>query len=284
MSLFYVNGHYVPRAHAMLPVEDRATQFGDSVYEVIALQEGGLIDAEPHFARLERSLAELSIPLPMPIAALKLICREVIRRNRRRDGGLYIQITRGVAPRLHAFPADITPSVVVCVLNARWPSDAVVAKGVGARILPDIRWGRRDIKTTGLLPNVLGKQAALDSGAKEAIFVEPDGTVTEGSATNLFIITAEGELWTHPTDTHILCGVTRNVILALAKAQGIPVREQRFTREALMAAREVFVSGTVSRLTPIVRLDDTPVGNGLPGEITLSLWRALTAHCEAQVA
>ena len=272
----YVNGRYVPHADAVVHVEDRGFQFADGVYEVWAVLGGRLADAEGHFARLQRSLGELRITAPRSRAALLAVLRETVRRNRVRDGIVYLQVTRGTAPRDHAFPADTTPpSVVVTAKSldlARIETSA--RKGVAVVTRPDERWARCDIKTVALLPNALAKQAAREAGAYEAWLVDAEGRVTEGASTNAWIVDAAGRLRTRDTSANILRGITRANLIELAREHQIGVDERAFTVEEAKGAREAFITAASAFLTPVVRIDGAAIGDGRPGPVALRL-RAL---------
>ncbi len=267
----YVNGRYLPHRDAAVHIEDRGYQFSDGIYEVIGVTGGRILDEEPHLDRLDRSLGALSIRWPMSRRALKLILREVLRRNYVRDGIVYIQMNRGVAPRDHAFPKNAAPSVVITARRARAANPDAQRKGVAVITIPDIRWQRCDIKTIGLLPNVLGKQQALESGAFEAWMADSDGFVTEGTATNAWIVTADGQLVTRPTDRTILSGVTRASLAAIVRLSGIKLSERPFTVEEAKRAREAFITSTTSYVTPVVSIDGSVVGDGTPGPVTRKL-------------
>jgi len=264
----YVNGRYVPHADAAVHVEDRGYQFADGVYEVCAIVDGLLIDETLHLDRLDRSLDELRIESPMGRSALKVVMREVVRRNRIRNGLVYMQVTRGVARRDHPFPKGIKPALVVTA-RAIAPEkiEANNSNGVAVATVPDIRWGRCDIKSVSLLPNVLAKQAAREAGAYEAWLVDKDGFVTEGSSTNAWIVDADGNLVTRDVTNSILRGVTRTSLFTVAKAAGIPIVERRFTVDEAKRAREAFISSATGYATPVVRIDDTVIGNGQPGSL-----------------
>jgi D-alanine transaminase len=266
----YVNGQYVPHQRASVHVEDRGYQFADGVYEVIAVKDGHLIDLDPHFDRLKRSLGELDIDAPMSRQALTFILKEVVRRNRVRNGIVYLQITRGVAPRDHQFPVDPSAAVVVTARNAA-PKAAQREAGIGVITTPDIRWKRCDIKTVSLLPNVLAKQKAVEAGAYEAWQIDEEGNVTEGSATNAWIVTKDGEIVTRHTDDAILSGVTRLAVLELAKRDGIALIERPFSLEEAKAAKEAFLTSTTSNVMPVIEIDGSPIGNGHPGTVTRAL-------------
>lgn len=278
----YVNGRYILHAEAAVHIEDRGYQFADGVYEVCGIREGKLMDERLHLERLERSLNELRIEAPMSLAALRLVIREVVRRNHVLDGLVYLQVTRGVAPRDHPFPATpVPPSIVITAkrFNAARIA-AAVEKGVAVVTMPDIRWARRDIKSVSLLPNILAKQAARETGAYEAWLVDPDGFVTEGSSTNAWIVDGEGRLVTRPASADILNGVTRLVLIKAARAEGIEVVERAFTPEEAKAAREAFISASSAILIPVTQIDGEPVGNAAPGSLSLRLREAYLKHCE----
>lgn len=275
----YVNGRFVPHGDATVHIEDRGYQFADGVYEVCAIRDGVLLDEEAHWRRLWRSLGELAIARPVTPAALKLIARELVRRNKVRDGLLYLQITRGVAPRDHVFPAGVRPSIVMTV---KWhdsaKNDARAAAGVAVKSFPDLRWKRCDIKTVALLPNILAKQAAKAAGAHEALLVDEDGFVTEGASSNLWIVTPERKLVTRQLDSAILAGVTRGAVMTLAKAQNVSLEERAFTLEEAKRAHEAFLTNASALVTPIVEIDGAPVGNGHPGEVARALRAAYLAR------
>lgn len=267
----YVNGTYVDHRDAVVHVEDRGYQFADGVYEVIHLFRGRLIDEEPHLDRLARSLNELEMDWPMNRSALRVAMREVVRRNRFATGLLYIQVTRGVAPRDHKFPTGIRPSIVMTVRPIPEFSGEMRDHGVGVITIEDIRWARRDIKSISLLPNVLGKQAAAAAQVYEAWMYDDDGFITEGTSSNAWIITAEGRLVTRPAGHDILRGITRQEILELARELEIPFEERKFTREEAYDAREAFLSNSSHFVTPVTRIDDRVIANGEPGSLSTAL-------------
>ncbi len=277
----YVNGLYLDHHRAAVHVEDRGYQFADGVYEVMAVNGGNLVDRGRHLDRLERSLAALRIPLPMSRPALTIVMNQVLRRNRLKDGMLYIQITRGVAPREHVFPGHAQPSMVITARRLGRGNDALAEAGVGVVTTPDIRWKRCDIKSVSLLPNVLGKQMARDAGAFEAWFLDPDGVITEGASTNAWIIDGGGRLITHPADHGILEGVTRRAILDLARSRGLEVEECAFTRDQALKAREAFLTSTTTFVLPVVRIDGQAIGDGRPGRFSRELRQAYIAHMAA---
>jgi D-alanine transaminase len=278
----YVNGRYVPHREASVHVEDRGYQFADGVYEVCEVRGGKLVDERRHMDRLERSLKELRIAMPMPRNALGMVLRETVSRNRVRDGIVYLQITRGVARRDHAFPAAGTlPSIVVTAKNYDLEkNELAAADGVPVISVPDNRWERVDIKSVGLLPNVLAKQAAREAGAKEAWFVDGKGFVTEGSSTNAWIVTRDGAVVTRQADVGILRGITRTVVLEVIAEHGLKLEERPFTMEEAYAAREAFITSATQFVTPVVRIDGKPVGNGAPGLIASALRRDYHGHAE----
>lgn len=269
----YVNGRYVPQAQAMVPIEDRGYQLGDGIYEVCEVRNGALIDEARHLARLDRSLAEIRMDAPLAPGALSFVLREILARNQVSNGYVYIQVTRGVAPRDHAFPVPaVRPSLVVTA-KAIDPAKgaALAAAGIKVISLPDIRWKRPDIKTIDLLPNVLARQAAKERGAYEAWLVDENGMVTEGAASNAWIVTPDKTIVTHHVDRSILRGVTRTTLLELLAAKGFGVEERRFSLNEAKRAQEAFITGATTLIMPVVAIDDTPVGNGKPGALATSL-------------
>lgn len=269
----YVNGRYLPHRDASVHVEDRGYQFADGVYEVCEVLGGRLVDERRHLDRLDRSLRELSIAAPMPRPALAAVLKEVVRRNGVRDGMVYLQVTRGVARRDHAFPApDTVPSVVVTARRTdREALEALARKGVAVITVPENRWPRVDIKSVSLLPNVLAKQMAKEAGAREAWFVDADGYVTEGASTNAWIVTAERTIVTRPADHGILRGITRTVAFEVAADLGYTVEERAFTVAEAHAAEEAFISAATTVIMPVVAIDGTPVGAGVPGPVAMAL-------------
>ena len=261
----YVNGRYLPHGQAAVHIEDRGYQFADGVYEVVPVFKGALVDEGPHLDRLERSLRELRIDMPVARATLKLISRELMRRNDLTQGMLYLQVTRGVAPRDHKFPAQATPALVMTTRQTKPHSEALLNQGVKVIAVPDIRWERCDIKSISLLPNVLAKQQATEAGAYEAWQIDGEGYVTEGSSTNAWIVSAEGKVVTRDASHAILSGITRLSLLKLIREAGFEVEERAFTLEEAKTAREAFLTSSSSFVLPIVAIDETPVGNGHPG-------------------
>ncbi|MEZ5905866.1 MAG: D-amino-acid transaminase [Geminicoccaceae bacterium] len=275
----YVNGRYLPIGRPAVALEDRGYQFADGVYEVAKVVFGQPRDLERHLDRLERSLGELRIAMPMSRAALRQVVAETLRRNAIRHAIVYIQVTRGTAPRNHLFPKNAVPSLVVTVRRAPFPKPAEIEDGVDVITLPDQRWKRCDIKSIGLLPNVLAKQKAAEQGAREAWLVDADGFVTEGSSANAYIIDQSGTIITRPLGGEILGGITRQNVFAAAKAAGVPIVERAFTVAEAQAAREAFLTSTSSLVLPVTRIDGKSIGNGKPGSITCQL---LDTYLQAQ--
>jgi len=278
----YVNGRYLPFRDAKVHVEDRGYQFADGVYEVCEVRGGRLIDERRHIARLQRSLGELRIPMPMSVKALGVVLREVVAKNRLRYGLVYLQITRGVARRDHAFPSPaVAPSMVVTArtLNIK-RNEALAATGIAVISVPDNRWGRVDIKTVGLLPNVLARQAAIEQGARDAWFIDKDGVVMEASSANAWIVTAEGTLVTRHADHAILRGITRTVVFDAVKGQGLSIEERAFTLQEAFAAREAFITSATQLVLPVVKIDGRSIGDGKPGPVASALRREFYRYAE----
>ncbi|WP_108660426.1 D-amino-acid transaminase [Acuticoccus kandeliae] len=271
----YVNGRYLPHREACVHVEDRGYQFADAVYEVCEVFDGKIVDMTRHLDRLGRSLSELSIVWPVSRAALERILREVVARNRVTNGLVYLQVSRGVAKRDFTFPAPGTKSSLVVTSRSiqRDVSMKVTEDGIRVTTTPDIRWQRVDIKTTGLLAQVLAKEGAKRAGAKEAWMFDKEGYVTEGGSSNAWIVTADGTLVTRPAESGILKGITRAAILDFAGREGIKVDERPFTVEEAKGAREAFVTSATGIVSPVVQIDDAVLGNGRPGSIASDLRR-----------
>lgn len=277
----YVNGEYLPQREASVNVEDRGYQFADGIYEVVHLYRGRFVDEDLHLDRLERSLREVRIPMPMRRAALVHVLHEVARRNRVSDGLLYMQVTRGVARRDHAFPAKATrPAVVVTIRRIPPYPRAAEPWATTAITQPDLRWARCDIKSTGLLPNVLARQAAREQGAAEAILIDGAGMVTEGAATSFWIVDAEGVLRTRPLSHAILPGCTRAALIEAMRDDGIAFEERPFSEAEMRAAREAFITSATSFVKPIVRIDGAPVGDGSVGPVTRRLFDLFARHVQ----
>jgi D-alanine transaminase len=267
----YVNGRYLPLSQAQVHIEDRGYQFADGVYEVVPLYRGRLLDEDPHLDRFDYSLRELQIAPPMSRAALKLVLRELVRRNGLTDALLYFQATRGVAPRDHKFPAKTKTAFVATMRRSRPPSAKQIEEGVSVMTTRDIRWERCDIKSLNLLPNLLAKQQATVAGVFEAWLVDDDDNITEGSSTNAWIVTGDGKLVTHDAGAAILNGITRQRVIKLMECEGLTFEQRAFSREEAMRAREAFLSSSSSFVLPITRIDGKPVGEGEPGPMTRRL-------------
>ena len=280
----YVNGRYLPHRQAKVHVEDRGYQFADGVYEVCEVRDGHLVDERRHIERLARSLHELRMQMPLVPAALGIVMRETLRRNRVRDGLVYLQVTRGVARRDHGFPpAGTRPSVVMTARSIdRHKADRLAETGIKVVSVPENRWPRVDIKSVALLPNVLARQAAVDRGAKEAWFVDANGFITEGASSNAWIVTADDVIVTRAANAGILKGITRAVTLELAGGRDCRVEERAFTLEEALAAREAFQTSATLTVMPVVEIDGKKIGDGRPGPVS----RALRAgfHKAAEIA
>lgn len=277
----FVNGRYVPHRHAMVHVEDRGYQFADGCYEVIAVRHGRLIDEGLHLDRLARSLAAVRIPWPIARSALRTVLAEMVVRNRVTGFGLvYLQVTRGVAPRNHPFPPSARSTLVLTARPLPVPTLAAASQGVAVITIPDLRWRRCDIKSIALLPNVLGKQAAIESGAYEAWMVDSDGLVTEGTVSNAWIVTRDGVLVTHPDDAAILGGITRAVVLALAEGLQMRCECRGFSVDEARGAAEAFLTSTTSLVKPVIAIDGTPIGTGGIGPLTSRLLQAYLQHID----
>lgn len=265
----YVNGGYVPHEVAAVHIEDRGFQFADGVYEAIALVGGRLADEEGHLDRLERSLAELGIAMPVTRKTLQMVVRETIRRNRVKNAIVYMQVTRGAAPRTFQFPKNASPTLVITLRHTIF--DREKKRNAAYRIItvPDIRWKRRDIKATGLTAQVLAKQAAIDHGVNDAWMVDDAGFVTEASAANAWIVDPSGNLITRPAaQNNILKGVTRNALQALCKREKIKIIERPFTPDEACKAKEAFTSAAITMIVPVVEIDGKKIGDGKIGPMT----------------
>ena len=269
----YVNGRYCLAREACVNVEDRGYQFADGVYEVCEVRAEGIVDLKRHMVRLQRSLGELRIAAPMALTALEAVMREVIRRNRVSYGLVYLQVTRGVARRDHAFPVHpVKPSLVVTARNLNYRQNKIKAsQGISVITLPDNRWARVDIKSVGLLPNVLARQAARDQGAYDAWFVDREGLVTEGAASNAWIVTKDRRLVTRQADHGILSGITRSVVKDVLLALQLTLEERAFSVEEAKQAAEAFVTSSSQIVMPVIRIDGSDIGNGQPGPISKQL-------------
>ena len=269
----YVNGQYELMGAASVHIEDRGYQFADGVYEVCEIRGAKIVDFTRHMTRLQRSLHELRIAMPMALAAFKIVMQEVVRRNRVRNGIVYLQVSRGVARRDHAFPVTpVSPSVVVTARSiSPQKSHDTAARGIKVITQAENRWPRVDIKSVSLLPNVLAKQAAKEQGAGEAWFVDRDGFVTEGASTNAWIVTTDNRVITRATDTGILAGITRAVLIDVLAAMQLKLDERPFTPAEAAAAKEAFVTASSQIVMPVIAIDGQPIGDGQPGATTLRL-------------
>jgi D-alanine transaminase len=265
----YVDGRYVAHGDAGVHIEDRALQLGDGIYEVCGVVGGLMMDEEEHLDRLERSLGEIEMAMPMQRRALKLVMGELVRRNRLRDGLVYLQVTRGATRRDHPIPRVSPRPTLILTTRAMDPEEFGRRRRDGVAVItrPDERWGRCDIKTVQLLPNLLAKTAARRAGAYEAWLVDDDGLVTEGSSTTAWIVDAKGQLRTRDLSHAILPGVTRRVVLESAAAAQLPVTLKSFSVEEAHMAREAFISSATG-VMPVVAIDGKPVGDGKPGPLT----------------
>jgi D-alanine transaminase len=270
--IVYVNGSYVPEAEAKVSVFDRAFLFGDAVYEVTAVLGGRLVDFEPHLARLDRSLAEIALNPPLSHDALRALHRELIARNEVNEGIVYLEITRGVADRDFAYPANAAPTVVAFTQSRPLIDNPYAETGVKVVTIPDIRWKRRDIKSTSMLGQAMGKQAAKLKGAYEGWMIE-DGVVTEGTSSTAFILDGDGVVRTQPLGHHILPGITRRAVLRLAGTEGLRVEERPFTVAEALSAREAFMSAASAFVLPVVEIDGHRIGDGRPGPIARAFRR-----------
>ena len=285
LRIAYVNGQYVQHGDAMVHIEDRGYQFADGVYEVCEVRHGVIVDLTRHLDRLNRSLSELRIAWPMARAALILVIRETLRRNHVRNGLFYLQITRGVARRDHVFPVDGTPSSIV--VTAKSTDQSVIAKknanGIKAITVRDNRWDRVDIKSVGLLPNALARQQAKEAGAQEAIYIDHNGMVKEGAATNVWIVDNDGNLVTRPAEHGILRGITRTTLMDVAAKLEVTIVERFFSVEEMMAAREVFITAATSICFPVVSIDGETIANGHPGSMSQKIREAFFDVAEKTV-
>ena len=271
----YIDGCYQPLNEPAVMVEDRGYQFADGVYEVCAIRNGHLMDEIEHLERLDYSLSELNIPLPMARGALQIVMRETVRRNRVRNGILYIQVSRGVAPREHSYGDDVRPVITV---TAR-PTDPakrqyVLDHGIEVITVPDQRWARCDIKSISLLPNVLARQAARNAKVQEAWQIDTNGLVTEGGATNAWIVDAQGRLRTRPAANDILNGIIRQVLIGLVADMDIEFVEEAFSLDDALEAQECFSTASTLAVFPVISIDGKQIGSGKPGPVSLALAEA----------
>lgn len=284
--VIYVNGRYLPYGQAKVHVEDRGFQLADAVYEVVEVSGGDLVDATRHIARLWRSLSELAIAPPMSEPCLRHVIGETVRRNRVRDGLVYLQVSRGESPRDFLFPDPALPPTLVCLARSvrRDRAEQRAESGIAVITLPESRWKRCDIKTVMLLPACLAKQAASEQGAREAWFVDASGYVTEGAASNAWIVDRTGCLRTRPLDHSILPGITRRTVIDTAGSLGLTVQERAFTRDEALSAAEAFITSATNTVMPVVMIDDHKIATGTPGPLSRELRRAFTSVAERSPA
>lgn len=278
----YVNGSYVPHHQATVHIEDRGFQFADGIYEVVACINGKMTDERGHLDRLERSLDELGIEMPVTRTTMSFIIREMVKRNKLKNANVYIQVTRGVAKRDFPFPADVPSSIILTARNFQFDDNKNVQNGVTAMTVPDIRWKRRDIKTTMLLAQVLAKQEAMDGGAYDAWMVDDEGFVTEASSSNAWIVTKEGKLVTRNASTSILRGVTRTAFEKICSDLQMKIEERPFTPEEAYQAQEAFNTSAVALVVPVIMLDGKKIGTGEPGPIARKLYAEYRAYANGE--
>lgn len=272
-ELAYLNGEFLPIENAMVPIEDRGYQFGDAVYEFIASYDGKLFCLEEHLDRLERSMKEIFFPA-VPRDGIRHAVFELFKRAGISRAGIYIQISRGVAARKHAFPETPAVQVVMTIREVDEVPKIYRTEGISVITVKDFRWGRCDIKTVQLLPNAIAKQKALEAGAYDAIFVSEADVVREATSSNLFVVKG-GILITHPLTENILPGITRRVILDICKELRVPVKERFYSTEEMFDADEAFLTGTTTEVLPIVKIDQRTIGNGKIGPVAERLSAAL---------
>lgn len=281
--IVFLNGAFMPAEDACIPVMDRGFLFADGIYEVSAVLEGGLVDNAAHLARLDRSLAAIGIANPYGHAQWTRLQGELVRRNDLAEGIVYLQVTRGVAERDFQFPPSLVPTSVMFTQAKRITDSPLVRTGARVITVPDIRWQRRDIKSVGLLAQVLAKHEAAEAGAQEAFMVE-HGTVTEGASSTAFIVTAGGAIVTRPLSNAVLAGITRQAVMRLAAARGLVLEERAFSVAEALAAAEVFFTSASNLVVPVVALDGHPIGGGRPGPLAGELRRLYLDLARAEVA
>jgi D-alanine transaminase len=269
-AIVYLNGEYLPLSEAKVPVLDRGFIFGDGVYEVIPAYGGQLFRIDEHLQRLQNSLTAVRIHNPYSDAEWKQVLNKLLEKNPADDSSIYLQVTRGVAKRDHAFPANVRPTVFAMANPLVTTDEKTFNQGVAAITLDDIRWQHCNVKAITLLANILLRQTAIDDGAAEAILVR-DGEVTEGAASNVFIV-SNGVIKTPPKSAHLLPGITRDLIVELAEVQQLPMQEINFAKAELLAADEIWITSSTKEIMPVVKLDNKTVGNGQPGPIARKLF------------
>ena len=279
----YVNGRYLAHHQAAVHIEDRGYQFGDGVYEVVMVLNSQFVDYDGHIKRLYKSLKSIQINIPLSESALRVVMSRMIRLNHLQHGSIYLQITRGVARRDHKFPTDSWPAMVMTAKHLASPP-MPSQKGVAAITLTDERWARRDIKTIQLLPNCLAKQRASEAGAFEAIFVMPDGSVSEGSSSNVWIVNKAGELVTRTANENILNGITRQSVQKIAQAHQLKMVERNFDVAEMLAAQEVFITSATSIVTAVTQIDDQKIADGKIGRISAALREDYLRYATGDIA
>lgn len=271
-KIAYVNGWFSLQSEASINIEDRGLQFGDAVYEVWAFKDYKLMDEAGHFTRLQRSLDELGIDYQVNQTSMKLVIMELIRKNRVRDGMVYLQISRGTAPRDHKYPDDVMPNVIFTVKPLNFASlNAKAQKGIKITFLSDNRWGRVDIKTTNLLGNVIAKQYALDNGFDDVWYFDKDGFITEGTSNNAWIIDENDNLITREISNDILSGITRKSVIEAASQLGLKIIERKFTIDEARNAKEAFITSATQFVMPVVKMDQNTIGGGSIGLLASKL-------------
>jgi D-alanine transaminase len=271
-KIAYVNGWFSLQSEASINIEDRGLQFGDAVYEVWAFKDYKLMDEAGHFTRLQRSLDELGIDYQVNQTSMKLVIMELIRKNRVRDGMVYLQISRGTAPRDHKYPDDVMPNVIFTVKPLNFASlNAKAQKGIKITFLSDNRWSRVDIKTTNLLGNVIAKQYALDNGFDDVWYFDKDGFITEGTSNNAWIIDENDNLITREISNDILSGITRKSVIESASQLGLKIIERKFTIDEARNAKEAFITSATQFVMPVVKMDQNTIGGGSIGLLASKL-------------
>lgn len=282
MTVYFIDGQFTERDGLAISIDDRGYYFGDGVYEVIKVYGGELYTAEEHIDRLFQSATKIKMTIPYAEVQLMEIARELVAKNNILVGHVYIQVTRGSAPRMHQFPDPTVPPVVTgYAINNPRPMMGI-ENGVGVKSVADVRWLRCDIKSLNLLGNVLAKQEAHEAGCIEAL-LHRDGVVTEGSSSNMFGV-KDGTVYTHPVTNLILNGITRQVVLGLCEEQGIPVVEKSFTIDEAFEMDEFFLTSTTSEVTPVISIDGRPVGSGILGPLTMKLQEAFSSQIPSFIA
>lgn len=277
----YLNGQYIEHAQAFIHAEDRGFLFGDAVYEVIACIHGHLADERGHLDRLTRSLSELKMKMPVERETLRFIMRELLRKNRQKNAAIYLQISRGSAPRDFKFPTPDTQQTIMLIsYDFDYDGNAAVKNGIKVKTVPDIRWGRRDIKTTLLLPQSMAKQSAVDDGLGDVFMVDPQGYITEASASNAWIVTKDKKLVTRKVSSDILRGITRTAVEKLSKQMNLVIEERSFTPAEAYEAIEAFTTSATALITPVIEIDGYMIGDGKRGDICKNLYDEYRAYVD----